>query len=599
MLLLGQWILKNETLMILVLTSPHTDFVSYPLTDGEHLVGSNRDCHFSIEHPTVSRHHARIKVENGHASIEDLGSKNGTRVAGKKIRKTTRLKAGQRLALGTLDLKIETMDEGDLVPALTFENPPPPVRDLADEIALTTASLGSLRAFTLEYLPELMRLVDLRSGLPRLAQALGSALACALPVRRVELVSQNPEGGAVLFQACLSESEELDNDAKRKNPLTVEYTIRRVTVRATFLHPVQVKSYSSLLEMGLRLIRLEAESEIKVEPPIAPQGAALPEPTTTEPAIRKIYEDASKVAQGEVSVLITGASGTGKEVLARYLHASSKRQNQPFITLNCAALPRDLLESELFGIERGVATGVEARPGKFELASGGTLFLDEIADMASETQAKILRVLQEREVYRLGARKPRKADVRIVAATNQDVDILLKTGEFRVDLYHRIADWRVDLPPLKERAGDIANLAAYFLQRAAEKRSQAVAGISRTALEMLESHDWPGNVRQLEREMERAILFLKPGQLLESSHLSGDIRKSRKYQGTSLKAQMDAAERKLLEESLAHQPSLGAAARSLEISRSTLYRRLKQLDVDHTNKPNTKARWRVGAGLDA
>ena len=226
-----------------------------------------------------------------------------------------------------------------------------------------------------------------------------------------------------------------------------------------------------------------------------------------------------------------------------------------------------------------MATGVDPRPGKFELADGGTLFLDEIADMAPETQAKILRVLQEREVYRLGGRTPRSADVRIVAATNRDVETMRESGDFRVDLYHRIADWRVELPRLASRSADIPNLAAYFLARAAERQGHAIAGISRSAVEALERYRWPGNIRQLEREMARAALFVGPGELLQSVHLSGEIRSAPPAMGTTLKARLDAAERAAIEQALDRHKSISAAARALDVSRSTLYRRMKALGL--------------------
>ncbi|MDX1631434.1 MAG: sigma 54-interacting transcriptional regulator, partial [Thermoanaerobaculia bacterium] len=272
-------------------------------------------------------------------------------------------------------------------------------------------------------------------------------------------------------------------------------------------------------------------------------------------------------------------------LLARYIHRASPRREEPFVALNCAALPRDLLEAELFGIEQGVATGVRSRPGKFELADGGTLFLDEIGDMAFETQAKILRVLQEAEVYRVGGQEPRKARVRVVAATNQDLDELREDGRFREDLYHRIADWRVDLPALRERRADIPNLAAHFLQREVDKAGIQVAGISRGAMKILESFSWPGNVRQLEREMARAALFVEDGELLQSSHLQESLKEDsesrpREQSGT-LKQRLERWERMEIAQAIEeHDGNLSAVARALDIGRSTLYRRMKELGMD-------------------
>jgi transcriptional regulator with PAS, ATPase and Fis domain len=306
----------------------------------------------------------------------------------------------------------------------------------------------------------------------------------------------------------------------------------------------------------------------------------LPSPTTIDPRMVKIYADAARVAQGEVSVLVLGESGTGKELLARYVHAASPRRHGPFVAVNCAALPRDLLEAELFGIERGAATGVSARPGKFEQAHGGTLFLDEIGDMAPETQAKILRVLQEGEVFRVGGREPRGADGRLISATNRPLDELLAGGHFRGDLYHRIADWRAELPPLRERRADIPNLAAHFLERESVRLGRPARGISRAALDTLLACPWPGNVRQLEREMARAALFLDGGDLLETRHLQVTGPPPEPAVATDLRSLLETVERREIERVLAACGGDTAdAAKRLGLARSTLYRRLRDLGV--------------------
>jgi len=280
-------------------------------------------------------------------------------------------------------------------------------------------------------------------------------------------------------------------------------------------------------------------------------------------------------------VLILGESGTGKEVLARYLHAASGVHDGPFLCLNCAALPRDLLESELFGVEKGVATGVDARPGKFELADDGTLFLDEIGDMALETQSRILRVLQSGEVYRLGGREARRIQIRIIAATNRDIAGMVADGAFRSDLYHRIAGWVVKLPPLRERVEDIPNLAAFFLTREAQRAGITVRGISRQALDALMAHGWPGNIRELETEMARAVLFLENGELLDSVRLAATVLESSAGGSAdgSLAKILEHAERTAFQRALSTAGGIAAAAKRLGISRATLYRRMKALGI--------------------
>jgi DNA-binding NtrC family response regulator len=242
-------------------------------------------------------------------------------------------------------------------------------------------------------------------------------------------------------------------------------------------------------------------------------------------AMQEVYKIIGKSAVRDVTVLITGESGTGKELIARALHTYSDRTQEPFLAINCAAIPDMLLESELFGYERGAFSGaVEARPGKFELAHGGTLFLDEIGDMPILLQAKLLRVLQERELYRLGARESRRVDVRIIAATNQDPEGLIRAGRFREDLYYRLNVVRISLPPLRERGEDIALLADYFLEKHLQTNPQGPRGFSEDARQQLLTYSWPGNVRELENAVAQAVLNARSGVIrAEDLTLNGDL----------------------------------------------------------------------------
>jgi len=557
----------------------------YPLAEGENLVGSSSDCGVRIPHPSISRRHASIRVAGDDAEIEDLGSSNGTRVGDRTVVDgSCPLAVGEALTLGSVSARLERVAAKDLEPAVTFggrEAPPDADggrggdgrRTAGDPSAASTASIGSLQTFALEHLPELLGHLAGKSGTVRTAQAVGAALFATLPCLSIELTSRGGDG--VFFRARRLE---------RGDGSEVETRVdnRVVTVRGGFAHPTHARAYAPLLESAALLVELAAGDGPGPPPPFPVAVAPpLPEPTTLVPEVQEIYADAARVARGDVSVLIRGESGTGKEVLARYLHAASRRAAMPFVALNCAALPRDLLESELFGIERGVATGVESRPGKFEMAAGGTLFLDEIGDMALETQARILRVLQEGEVYRLGGQKPRSADVRVVAATNRDLEALIDSGAFRSDLYHRIADWPVRLPPLRNRRADVPNLAAYFLDEEGRRQGVPVAGISRGAMDLLEGYHWPGNIRQLEREMARVVLFLEAGELLESSHLQEAIRQAGTAAPRSLRERLEEVERREIVRTLArHQGNVSATADELQLGLSTLYRRLRELDVD-------------------
>lgn len=237
-------------------------------------------------------------------------------------------------------------------------------------------------------------------------------------------------------------------------------------------------------------------------------------------SMQEIYLKIEQVADSRTTVLITGESGTGKELVARALHYNSARRERPFIALNCAALPETLIESELFGHEKGSFTDATARRvGQFELANTGTLFLDEIGDLSSVTQAKLLRVIQEREFMRIGGVQPIKVDVRIVAATNKKLEDLVRKGEFREDLYYRINVIALSLPPLRERSEDIPLLAKHFLQKRLEEERRPQIEFGKDALELLTRYSWPGNVRELENFVEQAFIWSQHAAQITPEHL--------------------------------------------------------------------------------
>lgn len=242
------------------------------------------------------------------------------------------------------------------------------------------------------------------------------------------------------------------------------------------------------------------------------------------PAMKKVLRLVEKAIDSSISVLITGKSGTGKELIAKTIHFNSERAEKPFVPLNCAALPESLLEAELFGIEKGVATGVDKRPGKFEQANEGTIFLDEIGDMSVGLQAKLLRVLEEGEIYRLGASKPLKVNVRVLAATNQDLREAMERGAFREDLFWRLNAFPIHLPTLQEHPEDIPALVEHFFSTFPLTRKKELKGIAPEVTDCFMAYSWPGNVRELKNELERAITLAEHGSLLTPSLFSDHIR---------------------------------------------------------------------------
>jgi len=255
-----------------------------------------------------------------------------------------------------------------------------------------------------------------------------------------------------------------------------------------------------------------------------PGAAGVEKPIIGQnPKLLQIMARAKSVASSKATVLILGESGTGKEVFARYIHQESDRRNGPFVALNCAALPEGLLESELFGHERGAFTGaIVAKKGKFELADGGTLLLDEIGEIPLHLQAKLLRVLQEEEVDRLGGRAPVKIDVHVLATTNRDLEEAVKEGAFRRDLFYRLNVIPLRIPPLRERSEDVALLAEFFIRKYSAQYGKETKGLSRATMERFAGYDWPGNVREMENLVERAVL-LSQGRELEPWDFWDDV----------------------------------------------------------------------------
>jgi two-component system response regulator HydG len=303
----------------------------------------------------------------------------------------------------------------------------------------------------------------------------------------------------------------------------------------------------------------------------------------SSPAIRETIELTSRAAASDATVLVTGESGTGKELVARALHQSSSRPNAPFVALNCGAVPAPLLESELFGHVRGAFTDAKrARPGLFVQAGGGTLFLDEIGEMPLDMQAKLLRALQERRVRPVGADEEQPFACRIVAATNRDLEYEVERKRFREDLFYRINVLTIAVPPLRERAGDVLELAQWFLAKAAERRGRSPLGISRSAAYRLAAYDWPGNVRELENAIERAFAVAR-GSMIEDSDLPERIAR---FEPTKIVVASEMPDEMITLDELHRRyvrRVLGVvkgnkthAAKLLGIDRRSLYRRMRE-----------------------
>jgi two-component system NtrC family response regulator len=343
--------------------------------------------------------------------------------------------------------------------------------------------------------------------------------------------------------------------------------------------PVDLEELRIILKRCFHVARLEAEYRRLQQQLEAEQFEDM---LGTSPGMQQVFQIIRKVAPSDAPVLILGESGTGKEMAGRAIHRLSLRRDGPFIAINCGAIPENLLESELFGHEKGAFTGAHtARPGRFELAHGGTLFLDEIGELPLPLQVKLLRFLQENCVERVGGRKPIPVDTRIIAATNTDLKAALASGAFREDLYYRLAVVVLRIPPLRERNGDILLLARSFLQRfAAQNRREALAFDER-ALHALEEHTWPGNVRELENRIKRAVIMAE-GRLIRPADLELEtVRKVNDAQPLPpLRQARENLERELITRALQrHGGKIAPAAAELGISRPTLYELIEKLGI--------------------
>lgn len=301
---------------------------------------------------------------------------------------------------------------------------------------------------------------------------------------------------------------------------------------------------------------------------------------TAAPEMAKVARTIERVANTNVSVMLLGASGTGKELLARGLHDASERKDKAFVAINCAAIPETLLEAELFGHEKGAFTGaVKTTEGKIEQAQGGTLFLDEVGDIPLPLQVKLLRFLQERTIERIGGRKAIEVDTRIVCATHQDLETMIAAGTFREDLFYRLAEIVVKIPPLAERTGDAVLLAKHFLIQFGREMNPAIKGFAPDALAAIDAWHWPGNVRELENRVKRAVI-MADDKLVAAEDLDLDQADEDMGEALNLKIARERADRVMIRHALARsEGNISTSAKLLGISRPTLYDLLKQYDL--------------------
>jgi len=352
-----------------------------------------------------------------------------------------------------------------------------------------------------------------------------------------------------------------------------------------FYKPIQIDELRVVVNRAFHVSKLEREyRELQRELSIESFEGML----GTNPQMQEVFSAIHKVAGTDAPVLIMGESGTGKELVARAIHRQSLRTEHPFMVINCSAIPEALLESELFGHEKGAFTGAHVqRKGRFEAAQGGTLFLDEIGELPLSLQVKLLRFLQEQQIERVGGREQIAIDARILAATNRDLKQAMTEGRFREDLYYRLAVVVISLPPLRDMGGDILVLANAFLQRYANENKKKINGFTQQAMDVLEAHSWPGNVRELENRVKRAVIMTEGSKITPAD--LGLTSPQAKYEKLSLKEARESLENDLIQRALSrNKGNVTKAALELGVSRPTLYELMEKLGIKNDKVSSDK-----------
>ena len=601
------------------------------LSEGETSLGRDLSSQILLEDISVSRQHCLIRFEEGLYKLVDLDSHNGIFVNDLPVKQRVlghgdRVKVGNSLFLvllseeaGFPDSRTVQLDDSTLITksAVSFRIDDAicsMARDLSVlmKVSMSLTLARDLNELQRELLKQIFEAIPCQHGAIVLIDSespddlltfglernIDSASGVSISRTVVEQVLR--EGVALLINDAFSDASFTDAHSlqgkRAQAVICVPIVLLRRTLGAIYVDTSDpsihfnkeqlqlLTAFANIAAAGLENARnialLQGENQ-RLREDIAIEHSMIGE----SPRMTEVYQLIARVAPTNSTVLITGESGTGKELAARAIHQNSPRRDGPFVAVNCATLTETLLESELFGHEKGAFTGAIAQSkGKLEIAHGGTVFLDEVGEMNVGLQAKLLRVLQEREIFRIGGKNPIKLDIRVIAATNKDLRKAITDGMFREDLYFRLNVVPLVVPPLRERRDDIALLASYFLRKSIQTCKRRVTGISPNARRHMLSYDWPGNVRELENAIERAVVLGSTNEILSEDLPEVLVEEESVSMSTSsvtnYHEQVNAAKRQIILRAMERSGgSYGEAARLLDIHPNNLHRIIRSLNL--------------------
>ena len=589
-------------------------------------IGRDPSMDILIVDPTLSRRHAELKLENDEIILEDLGSSNGTFINEEPIKGSKELKSHDTLRLGSVNLEIKFQEVDPSV------NPNELIMTVNDETLDIDLSIEDYPRQSSEEqkLSILFEVESMFAGSGDEQKVLSKSLNLICGVieaeRGILVLQDNPDrepymrldsgdgkGGerisktllkrlwkesAPLLIRSIHADPELAKAKSAKTNLMKSAVIAPILVGNQICGAIYMDRHTQgvpFSQADLRFLSLLAKlcatafSNSTLIEKLREENSLLREEYVPSGIIaksaqmKKVLKEVDQVAPYDSTVLILGETGTGKEVVARRIHEKSNRKDGPFIKVNCAAIPENLLESELYGHVKGAFTGAsQSKAGKFQMAHKGTIFLDEIGEMPLPSQAKLLRAIQEKEIDRVGGTETIHVDVRILAATNKDLAFEVKERRFREDLYYRLNVAVIKIAPLRERIKDIAPLADYLLKRILQKVPKNIRGLTPQTIELFEHYDWPGNVREMENNLERAVLFCEAGKNIEPRHFSGEISH---LSSEKLKDFISQKESEFIQKVLlANHWRKAVAAKQLGITRQTLDRKLKEYNLPINEK---------------